>query len=103
MNWEIEVFEDIVTEMLETYKNKNQNYGNSFSEIYAQLGPTAGLVPLFNKIHRAKSLIANEQENHYESLEDTFLDLACYAVMNLIEIKRKKNNQNETTDERCLL
>lgn len=95
MNWEIEVFEDIVTEMLETYKTKNENYGNSFSEIYAQLGPTAGLVPLFNKVHRAKSLIADENKNHYESLEDTFLDLACYAVMNLIEIKREKGKENK--------
>ena len=81
-------FKKIVEEMAKLYEQKNKNYGDSFGELYKELGPTAGLVPLWNKLHRATSLIKGNQ-NNFESLEDTFEDLACYAIMNLIALKEK--------------
>lgn len=85
----VEEFRKIVNEMADLYELKNSNYGDSFGKLYNELGPVAGLVPLFNKLHRAESLILNTT-NNFESLEDTFKDLACYAIMNLIEMKQQK-------------
>ena len=84
----VKMFREIVTEMADLYERKNANYGDSFGQLYDKLGPVSGLVPLHNKIDRATSLVKGG-ENHFESLEDTFKDLACYAIMNLIEMKSR--------------
>ena len=80
------MFREIVNEMADLYEKKNANYGDSFGQLFDALGPVSGLVPLHNKLDRATSLIKGEK-NNFESLEDTFKDLACYAIMNLIEMK----------------
>ena len=85
-------FRSIVNNMADLYEKKNSNYGDSFGQLYKELGPTAGLVPLWNKLHRATSLIKGD-ENHFESLEDTLKDLACYAIMNLIEMKAEQESK----------
>ena len=87
-------FREIVNNMADLYEKKNQNYGNSFGELFENLGPTSGLVPLWNKLHRATSLIKGNK-NNFESLEDTFKDLACYAIMNLIEIEAAVQGENK--------
>lgn len=80
------MFKEIVNEMANLYEKKNANYGDSFGQLFDALGPISGLVPLHNKLDRATSLIKGNK-NNFESLEDTFKDLACYAIMNLIEMK----------------
>ena len=45
-------------------------------------------LPLHNKLDRLTNLVKGGH-NNFESLEDTFKDLACYAVMNLIEMELK--------------
>ena len=82
------LFRKIVDEMADLYEKKNDNYGNSFGELFEELGPIAGLVPLHNKLDRATNLMKGGK-NDFESLEDTFKDLACYAIMNLIEMKSR--------------
>lgn len=91
-------FRSIVNEMADLYEKKNSNYGDSFGQLFEELGPTAGLVPLWNKLHRATSLIKGNK-NNFESLEDTFKDLACYAIMNLIEMEAQKNKKVDSLDE----
>lgn len=88
------MFRTIVNEMADLYEKKNSNYGDSFGQLFEELGPTAGLVPLWNKLHRATSLIKGNK-NNFESLEDTFKDLACYAIMNLIEMEAQKDKKHE--------
>ena len=80
--------------MADLYEKKNSNYGDSFGQLFEELGPTAGLVPLWNKLHRATSLIKGNQ-NNFESLEDTLKDLACYAIMNLIEMEAAQGEKEE--------
>ena len=94
-------FRSIVNEMADLYEKKNSNYGDSFGQLFEELGPTAGLVPLWNKLHRATSLIKGNK-NNFESLEDTFKDLACYAIMNLIEMEAQNNKkcENNKLDEK---
>lgn len=95
------MFRSIVNEMADLYEKKNSNYGDSFGQLFEELGPTAGLVPLWNKLHRATSLVKGSK-NNFESLEDTFKDLACYAIMNLIEMEVQKNKkcENNNLDEK---
>ncbi len=86
------LFRKIVNEMADLYEKKNDNYGNSFGELFEELGPIAGLVPLHNKLDRATNLVKGGK-NDFESLEDTFKDLACYAIMNLIEMEAEKEKK----------
>lgn len=88
----VSLFRSIVKEMADTYEKKNNNYGDSFGKLFEELGAVSGLVPLYNKLHRATSLI-NGDENHFESLEDTLIDMACYAIMNVIEMRNKKEKE----------
>lgn len=91
----VEMFRTIVNSMADLYEKKNANYGNSFGELYEKLGPTSGLVPLHNKLNRLTNLLTGGH-NDFESIEDTMIDLASYAVMNLIEyhnMQEKKNNE----------
>lgn len=87
-------FNSIVDEMAALYEKKNANYGDSFGKLYEELGPMAGLVPLWNKLHRATNLVKSGATNSFESLEDTFKDLACYAIMNLIEMQKNQLLEN---------
>jgi hypothetical protein len=80
------MFREIVNEMADLYEKKNANYGDSFGQLFDALGPVSGLVPLHNKLDRATSLIKGNK-NNFESLEDTFEDMACYAIMNLMETR----------------
>lgn len=86
-------FREIVNELADLYEKKNQNYGDSFGQLYRTLGPVSGLVPLHNKLDRLTNLIKGDK-NHFESIEDNFRDLANYSIMNLIEMEySRKDNQ----------
>lgn len=89
------MFREIVNEMADLYEKKNANYGDSFGQLFDTLGPISGLVPLHNKLDRATSLIKGNQ-NSFESLEDTFEDMACYAIMNLMETRLRNQKITAT-------
>ena len=93
----VQLFRTIVNEMADLYAKKNENYGNSFGQLFEALGPISGLVPLHNKLDRATNLVRGGK-NDFESLEDTFKDLACYAIMNLIEMRNKKDQETSCGD-----
>lgn len=96
----IEEFRRLVNDMADLYEKKNQNYGNSFGKLYQDLGPVAGLVPLHNKLDRLTYLITHsDDDNHYESIEDTLMDLANYAVMNLVERHMQKSEASSMTSD----
>ena len=90
----IDRFHEIVNSMANLYAKKNENYGDSFGQLYKDLGPISGLVPLHNKLDRLTNLIKGGR-NDFESIEDTLKDLACYAVMNLIAYVEYKPNQEK--------
>lgn len=90
-------FREIINAMADLYEKKNSNYGDSFGKLFHDLGPTSGLVPLHNKLDRLTSLIAKSDKNNFESVEDTLKDLACYAIMNLIETEIEKDKGSTIT------
>lgn len=82
-------FANIIDDMYNLYEKKNQNYGDSFGETWRKLGPISGITRLYDKLNRATNLVTGGH-NDFESLEDTFTDLANYAVMCLVELQTKK-------------
>ena len=94
----IKAFETIVNEMVELYKRKNSDYGDSFGKAYKELGIISAVTRLNDKMNRLKSLTMPNavQKVNDESIADTLIDIANYAVMTLIELKGE-NTMNETT------
>lgn len=90
----VEKFRLIVNRMADLYERKNQNYGDSFGKLIDDLGPIAGLVPLHNKLDRITNLLKGGR-NDFESVEDSIQDLACYAVMLLIELDKGEHGSHE--------
>ena len=78
------------------YKKKNHDYGDSFSESYGRYGNVMPIIRLEDKLNRFRNLVMNGNvEVKTESMEDTLLDLANYAIMTVIEIEsRERNNEN---------
>ena len=60
--------------------------------LYEEYGLTAFLVLFGIKIQRIKTLMQKTDAN-YESLEDSLMDLANYALIALTEIKAEKNKR----------
>lgn len=95
----VEMFRQITQEMADLYEKKNNNYGDSFGNCYRDLGPVSGLVPLHNKLDRLTSLVKGNP-NNFESIEDSFIDLANYAIMNLIEIRARHRKSIHTGEDK---
>ena len=84
-------FNDITDEMNALYERKNHDYGNSFSETYRKLGVISATTRMLDKMNRVVSLVTKEQQKvNDESLRDTLIDIANYAVMTIMEIDKKK-------------
>ena len=87
------IFKDIVNCMYKTYEKKNKDYGNSFDILCDKFGLVAAAIPLNNKVERINSLIKNDKNYVGESIEDSLLDLANYAIMTLIYLKNNGENK----------
>lgn len=75
-------FESVIKEMIDTYKRKNSDYGNSFDKSLDKFGLIASVVRLNDKFNRIEQLIQNkEQQVKDESIRDTFMDMANYCAM----------------------
>ena len=87
-------FESITKEMKDIYEIKNKNYGNSFSEQFKEYGLTSVCIRLDDKIRRLKSLnkqmIRGNVDVDDESVRDTLVDLANYAILTVIELDKDK-------------
>lgn len=80
-------FASILKEMNEIYKKKNHDYGNSFIDSCNEFGLISPVIRMSDKLNRLKVLIEEPREVDTESISDTLLDLANYAVMTLAWIK----------------
>ena len=84
-------FKDITEEMNALYERKNHDYGNSFSETFRKLGIISAATRMLDKMNRIVSLVTKDQQKvNDESLRDTLIDIADYAVMTIMEIDKKK-------------
>jgi hypothetical protein len=78
----LHLFEAILSQMRGTYIRKNADYGDSFKETMDEYGLTALTLRLTDKLNRLKSLSKGDEPSvHDESVLDTILDIANYAVL----------------------
>lgn len=83
--------EQIYSELLDTYKRKNHDYGNSFGELYEEVGMPYAYGHIKEKIMRVKQLMESEAMVN-ESMEDSLLDCANYCVMWVSELRKRQKN-----------
>lgn len=86
-------FRDITDSMIQTYQAKNQDYGNSFEKTLDRFGFVASIIRLSDKMNRIESLSQKKAKVESESIEDTLLDLANYAIMTVIWLRKNRVNE----------
>lgn len=87
---DLDPFLGITEEMYQTYLKKNADYGNSFDQSLDEFGLTAAVVRMQDKLNRLKKLSRNFEEAPEvadESVGDTLLDLANYAILTVKWLK----------------
>lgn len=78
-------------EIHELYCCKNRDYGDSFHQTFLEEGFAMARIRLSDKLSRFKSISkSGDQQVKDESLRDTLIDLANYAMMTVMEIDRDK-------------
>lgn len=88
----VDYFNEIVEDMKAVHEKKNADYGNNFHKRYAKYGFLTALLRLTDKMERLENIYEKgEIQVKDESVEDTLLDLANYAVMTIVELKNEKN------------
>lgn len=85
------IFLKYLDKMKNLYLKKNHDYGDSVSKTFEEYGLTSFLVRMDDKMNRIKNLNkSNDVAVIGESIEDTLLDLANYAVLAITEIEYRK-------------
>ena len=80
--------ESICHELNALYARKNADYGDSFHKTYVEEGMAMARIRLSDKLERFKRLTkSNEQHVQDESVRDTLIDLANYAIMTILEME----------------
>lgn len=82
MNKEVQEFRSILKDMGDLYEKKNADYGGAIEKAIHEFGYVYSACMLFNKLERFKNLISKDDYTGKvgESLVDTLLDMANYAV-----------------------
>ena len=92
---------DVINKLKETFLKKNHDYGSSVKKNYDKFeayGKNEGLKYIFGRIaekhDRLENLIYGAHTNQVtdESIEDTLLDMANYAILAAVSIQEHKTN-----------
>lgn len=96
-------FVKITEEMASLYERKNKDYGDAFSDEVKLSGWGYATGLLGNKVRRIRNLLLHTEQHPQikESVEDTLIDLANYAIMTLMEVRNHKGQPRKPshTDE----
>ena len=87
----------VCMELNELYDRKNRDYGDSFHKTFLEEGMAMARIRLSDKLERFKKLTRAEEEAQVkdESIRDTLIDLANYAIMTVIEMDRENQGKGE--------
>lgn len=87
---DVDRFENITKNMLNIFKQKNHDYGNSFEQSLNEEGLAASRIRMGDKWNRFKQLSkgAKAQVND-ESLRDTLIDMANYIIMTVMWLDKQ--------------
>lgn len=84
----VQLHKEICTEINELYAKKNHDYGDSFHQTFVEEGMAMARIRLGDKFNRFKTISrGNEQKVNDESIRDTLIDLANYAIMTVLEME----------------
>lgn len=87
----------LTNELLKIYTEKNADYGDSFSKSYKEFGIIAPVVRMSDKMERIKQLSKGEDiKVKDESLHDTLIDMANYALMTAVEMELESEKEGKT-------
>lgn len=85
---------EICNEIHSLYCAKNADYGDSFGQTFKEEGMAMARIRLSDKLNRFKTLSRNqEQKVNDESIRDTLIDLANYAIMTVLEMEVAQNDR----------
>ncbi len=82
----------ICDELNKLYEKKNHDYGDSFHQTFVEEGLAMTRIRLGDKFSRFKTLSRltssdiDKQQVTDESIRDTLMDLANYAIMTILEM-----------------
>lgn len=93
----IKIHEQLCKEMHELYERKNADYGDSFAQLRKRY-PNFVCMRLFDKLNRLDTVIQPEYTLKVsdETLEDTLMDIANYAIMELTERRAAREELKES-------
>ena len=90
MSSKIEKHLKLCNELNALYAKKNHDYGDSFHLSFKEEGMAMARIRLGDKLNRFKTLSrSTKQEVKDESLRDTLIDLANYAIMTILEMENE--------------
>ena len=90
MSNKVEKHEKICEELNTLYAKKNHDYGDSFHLSFLEEGMAMSRIRLGDKFNRFKTLSRNNtQQVNDESIRDTLIDLANYAIMTILEMENE--------------
>lgn len=84
-------------ELLQTFVDKNADYGNSFESSLEEYGLIAALIRMDDKMGRLRTLIKSEAKVKDESISDTLRDLSNYALMASVWLDHKDEEEDNCT------
>jgi len=93
MNEKVIKHKAICDELNELYARKNHDYGDSFHQTFMEEGLAMTRIRLGDKFSRFKTLSklsandGDQQKVTDESIRDTLMDLANYAIMTILEME----------------
>ena len=84
----VQMHREICEEINDLYARKNHDYGDSFHQTFVEEGMAMARIRLGDKVNRFKTLSrSGEQKVDDESIRDTLIDLANYAIMTVLEME----------------
>ena len=89
----VQLHREVCEEINDLYTRKNHDYGDSFHQTFVEEGMAMARIRLGDKLSRFKTLSRGcEQKVNDESIRDTLIDLANYAIMTVVEMEAAKHD-----------
>jgi hypothetical protein len=92
------IFKEITDNMLQLYKDKNEDYRDSFARTKKEYSH-AIVIRLMDKLWRLQSLYEGEVNIKDEGIDNVLIDMANYCVMEMVE--REVENATKDVRPKC--
>lgn len=80
----MECFDAVCEYLCKLHAEKDKRYSNAFGDVRRKYPETIAVMLEF-KLKRLETLLANNELENEESIVDTLLDMAAYAIMEVVE------------------